>query len=167
MKKKLFLLLFILIVAIIATVWYGYSFFSVRLNFYNSSHAIYTNENIYSIESKIKATTLNKSEHGIWISDLVYFQNIGQLHFAIITKEDNMFKVRAILSSESDKLVHREFFIFRTSRFLMFKSYQVYFELPELVQGEKYTLEIKKISLTEQEAEQLETMLGKVDFIIE
>lgn len=163
MKKKLSALIIILMVVIIVSFWYGYDFFNVRFNFYNSCNDIYSKDNIYSIESKIKATTLNKSENGIWISDPVYFQNRDHLHIAIITK-DNMFKIRVILSSEYDKSVHEDFTIFTTSRFLMFKSYQIYFKLPEPVQGEKYTIEVVKKS--EQGNQQLET-LGKTEFIFE
>lgn len=164
MKKKLSVLIIILMVVIIATVRYGYDFFNVRFNFYNSCNAFYSKDNIYSIESKVKATTLNKSENGIWISDPVYFQNVAQLHIAIITKKDNMFKTRAILSSEYDKSVHEDFTIFTTSRFLMFESYHICFELPEPVQGEKYTIEVVK--KTEQGNQQPET-LGKTEFIFE
>lgn len=41
----------------------------------------------------------------------------------------------------------------------MFESYHVFFELPEIEEGEKYTLEIKSVS-------QPETVLGKVVFTI-
>ena len=155
MKKKLSTLVITLMIVIIAAVAYGYDFFNVRFNFYNSCNAIYS-EDSYPVESKIKATALNKSENGIWISDPVYFQNVDQLHFAIITEDDILFKIRAILTSEYDKSVHRDFTIFTTSRFLMFKSYQIYFELPEPVQGKKYTIEVVKES--EQGNQQLETL---------
>ncbi len=134
---------------------FGHNFFNIRFNFYNSSHAFYTKTDAFSVESKLKGTTLSKSEKGIWISEPVYFENMHQLHFAMIKKEaDDMFKVKAVLTSESDKTMQKDFNIFAGPGFFMFKSYRVYFEFQELVHGEKYTLEIKKNEQT----------LGKVDF---
>jgi len=161
MKRKLSALIVILMVVIIAAIFYGYDFFNVRFNFYKSCHALYSMDNIDSIESRIKAEALNKSENGIWISEPVYFQNVNQLHIAIITKDD-MFKIRAKLSSEHDKSVHENYTVYTTSRFLMFKSYQICFELPEPVQGEKYTIEVVRIP--EQGNQQPES-LGKTEFI--
>ncbi len=155
MKKKLLILISIIVIAIIVTGLLGRSFFNVRFNFYNSSHAFYTKTDAFNEETKLKGTILSKSQDGIWISEPVYFENTHQLHFAMINKEaDDMFKIKAVLTSESDKSTHKDFNIFAGPGFFMFKSYRVYFDLPELVQGEKYTLEIKKD----------EQVLGKVKF---
>ncbi len=155
MKKKLFIIISIIVIALIVTGLLGRSFFNVRFNFYNSSHALYTKTDAFTEESKLKGTTLSKSLDGIWISEPVYFENTQQLHIAMINKEaDDMFKIKAVLTSESDKSIHKDFNIFAGPGFFMFKSYRVYFDLPELVQGEIYTLEIRKD----------EQILGKVKF---
>ena len=157
MKKKLLILISIIVTALIVTGLLGRSFFNVRFNFYNSSHAFYTTTDAFTEESKLKGTTLSKSQEGIWLSEPVYFENTHQLHFAMINKEaDDMFKIKAVLTSESDKSIHKDFNIFAGPGFFMFKSYRVYFDLPELVHWEKYVLEIKKN----------EQILGKVEFAI-
>ncbi len=155
MKKKLLIPIAVIVLALIATVLFGRSFFNVRFNFYNSSQAFYTKTDAFTVESKLKGTTLSKSQDGIWISEPIYFQNTHQLHFAMIKKEaDDMFKIKAVLTSESDKSMNKDFNIFAGPGFFMFKTYRVYFEFPELVHGEKYVLEIKKD----------EQILGKVQF---
>lgn len=155
MKKRLLILISVIFIAIIGTGLFGYSFFNVRFNFYNSCHAIYTKTDAFTPESKLKGTILNKMEDGIWISEPVYFENTHQLHFAMIKKQtDDMFRAKAVLTSESHKTIQKDFNIFAGPDFFMFKVYRVYFEFPELVHGEKYTLEIFENQQS----------LGKVDF---
>ncbi|WP_024833487.1 hypothetical protein [Ruminiclostridium josui] len=145
MKKKLLIIISIIVWAIVGTGLYGHSFFNVRFNFYNSSHAIYTKTDVFTRESKLKGKTLSKSENGIWISEPIYFKNTHQLHFAMINSEaDDMFRIKVVLTSESGKTMKKDFNIFAGPSFFMFKSYQMYFELPEIVLGEKYTIEISK-----------------------
>lgn len=155
MKKKLLIPISVIVLALIVTGLFGRSFFNVRFNFYNSSHAFYTKTDAFTVESKLKGTTLSKSQDGIWISEPIYFQNTHQLHFAMIKKEaDDMLNIKAVLTSMSDKSMHKDFNIFAGPGFFMFKSYRVYFDLPELTHGEKYVLEIKKN----------EQIIGKVEF---
>ncbi len=155
MKRKLLILISIIFLVLIGTGLFGYSFFNVRFNFYNSCHAIYTKTDAFTPESKLKGTILSKREDGIWISEPVYFENTHQLHFAMIKKQtDDMFRAKAVLTSESHKIMQKDFNIFAGPDFFMFKAYRVYFEFPELVHGEKYTLEIFENQQS----------LGKVDF---
>lgn len=84
MKKRLLILISVIFISIIGTGLFGYSFFNVRFNFYNSCHAIYTKTDVFTPESKLKGTILSKREDGICISEPVYFENTHQLHFAMI-----------------------------------------------------------------------------------
>lgn len=74
MKKRLLILISVIFISIIGTGLFGYSFFNVRFNFYNSCHAIYTKTDVFTPESKLKGTILSKREDGIWISKPVYFE---------------------------------------------------------------------------------------------